>query len=90
MPDQIQIHAETVDDYNKLIYCTDDIAMVPDSYGRVVIQLNTNTPTCTPDSSLKPHRRYKAVITGKNGAKRSNSTGDIHFSKPSFILNAAK
>ena len=88
MPDQFRICAETVDGGNKLYYCTDDISMTPDSDGRVFIQLNTSIPTSTPDSSgLKPHRRYKAVITGKNKAGKSNSTGDIHFSKPSFILN---
>ena len=86
MPDQFRICAETVGDEDKLYYCTDDISMTPDSDGRVFIQLNT----CTHDNSgLKPHRRYKAVITGKNQAGESNSTGDIHFSKPSliFILN---
>jgi len=88
MPDQIQIRAETVEDENKLYYCTNDISVTPNSDGRVFIQLNTSIPTSSPDSSgLKPHRRYKAVITGKNQAGRSNSTGDIHFSKPSYSLN---
>ena len=79
MPDRFQICADTVGDEDKL-YCTDDISMTPDSDGRVFIHLNTS-------SGLKPHHRYKAVITGKNQVGESNSTGDIHFSKPSFILN---
>ena len=83
MPDRFQVHAETVDGGNKLCYCTDDIQVTPDSNGRVLIQLNTNTSTCTHDNkSLKPHRRYKATITAKNIAGRSKSAGDINFSKP--------
>ena len=88
MPDRFQICAETVGDEDKLYYCTDDISMTPDSHGRVFIQLNTSIPTSTPgSSSLKPHRRYKAIITGKNQAGERNSTGDIHFSKPNFMKN---
>ena len=81
MPDQFRICAETVGDEDKLYYCTDDISMTPDSDGRVFIQLNTTHD----NSGLKPHRRYNSVVTGKNQAGKSNSTGDIHFSKPSFI-----
>ena len=86
MPDRFQICAKTVENENELDYCTDEIAMTPDSYGRVFIQLNASVPTSTAgSSSLKPHRRYKAIITGKNQAGERNSTGDIHFSKPNFM-----
>ena len=89
MPDGFIIYAETVEDEDKLHYCTDDIPVTPDSDGRVFIQLNSNTPTCTPGrSSLKPHRRYNITITAKNEDGETNSTGYIPFSKPSFILNA--
>ena len=86
MPDRFQICAKTVENENELDYFTDEISMTPDSHGRVFIQLNTSIPTSTPgSSSLKPHRRYKAIITGKNQAGERNSTGDIHFSKPNFM-----
>lgn len=86
MPDRIQIFAKTVDDGNKVFYCTADIPVTPDIPGsseRVLIQLNASTPTCKPGScSLEPHRRYKAVITTKNQAGETNSTGDICFCEP--------
>ena len=82
MPDRFQVHAETVDGYNKLAYCTDDIPKTLDSNWRVLIQLNTSTPTCTSDSSsLKPNRKYIATIVAKNNFGESNSTGKIPFSK---------
>ena len=80
MPDHLQVHAETFDAEDKLFYCSDDIPVTPDSDGRVLIQLNASTPTCTPDG-LKPHRRYKAILTAKNHFGEANSTGDIMFSK---------
>ena len=85
MPDRFQVYAETIDDENKLFYCTDDILMTPDSNGRVLIQLNTNTRMCR-HSRLESHRRYKAVIAAKNEAGRTNSTGDIYFSKPICVF----
>ena len=81
MPDRFQVHAVTVDGGNKVTYCTDDIQVTPGSDGRVFIQLNASTPTCHGSSSLEPHRRYKAVITAKNRAGGTISTGDIQFSK---------
>ena len=82
-PDRIQIFAETVDDENKIVYCTDAIPVMPDSGGKVFIQVNTSTPTCTPDGcSLEPHRRYRAIIAAKNQAGETNSTGKICFCKP--------
>lgn len=86
MPDRFKIYAETVEDEDKHYYCTDYIAWTRDSDGRVVIQLNTSTPTCESGrSSLEPHRRYKAVISAENEAGQSNSTGDIRFSKQSLF-----
>ena len=83
MPDPIQIFADTVDDGDKVYYCTDDIPVTPDILGRVLIQLNASTSTCKPGScSLEPHRRYKAIIATKNQAGENNSTGDICFCKP--------
>ena len=83
MPDRVQIFAETVDDGNKVYYCTDDIPVMPDSDGRVLIQLNTSTPTYTPGScSLGPRRSYRAIIAAKNQAGQTNSTGNICFCKP--------
>ena len=82
MPNKFQVHAETVDDDNKLTYCTGDIPMTPDSNGRVLIQLNTSTPTCSSDSSsLKAYRKYNATIVAKNDLGESNSTREISFSK---------
>ena len=82
MPDQFQVHAETVDDNNKLTYCTADIPKTLDSNLMVHIQLNTSTPTCTSDnSSLKAYRKYTAWIISKKGFGESNSTGKIPFSK---------
>ena len=87
MPDGFQVHAETIDTGEKLTYHTDDIPMMPDSDGRVFIQLNTSTPTSpSGSSSLASHRRYKATITAKNKAGGTNSTGDIHFSKSVCVL----
>ena len=82
VPDLFQVHAETIDDGNKAFYCTDDIPVTLDSDGRMFIQLNRSTPTCTTDTSgLESHRRYKVIFTAKNEAGESNSTGDIWFSK---------
>ena len=82
MPDRFQIYAETVDDENKLSYCTNDIRRAPDSDVMALIQLNTSTPTCTPDSSsLKAYRKYIAWIVSKNDFGESNSTEEIPFSK---------
>ena len=82
MPDGFQFFAETDDGGDKLAYCTDDTQVAPSSDWRVFIQLNTTTPTRpSGSSSLEPHRRYKVIITAKNRAGGTNSTGDIHFSK---------
>ena len=87
MPHRFQIHAETIDSGDKLTYCTGDIQVTPNSDGKVFIQLNTSTPTCSSDShSLPSHRRYKAIITAKNRAGGTNSTGNIHFSKSVCVL----
>ena len=82
MPDQFQVHAETIDGGDNILYCTDDIPMSPGSDGRVFIQLNTSTPTCThTNNSLKAYRKYNATIAAKNNFGESNSTGEILFSK---------
>ena len=82
MPDRFQVHAETVDGGDKVLYCTDDIPVTPDSDGRVFIQLNTSTPMCTYSSNiLKAYRKYNATIAAKNYFGKSNSTGEILFSK---------
>ena len=87
MPNRFQVHAETIDSGNKLTYCTGDIQVTPNSDGRVFIQLNTSTPTCSSGShSLASHRRYKATVTAQNIAGGTNSTGDIHFSKSVCVL----
>ena len=83
VPDLFQIHAETIDNGNKAFYCTDDIPVTLDPDGKMFIQLNASTPTCSSDSSsLESHRRYKVILTAKNEVGESNSTGDIWFSKP--------
>ena len=87
MPHQFQVYAETIDGGEKRTYHTDDIPMMPDSDGKVFIQLNTSTPTSPSGSrSLASHRRYKATITAQNIAGGTNSTGDIHFSKSVCVL----
>ena len=83
MPRGFQVHAETIDSGDKLTYHTDDIPMMPDSDGRVFIQLNTSP---SGSSSLASHRRYKATITAQNKAGGTNSRGDIHFSKSVCVL----
>ena len=80
IPDRFQVHAKTVDDYNKLTYCTADIPKTLNSNMRVDIQLNTSTPTCTSDS-LKAYRKYTARIEAKNDFGESNLTGKTPFSK---------
>ena len=81
MPDQYQVHAETIDSGDSFPYCTDVIQATPDSDGKVFIQLNAMS--CRRHGSrLEPHRKYRTIITAKNEAGESNSTGDIHFSKP--------
>ena len=71
MPDQFRVHAETVDDGDKVSCGSDDIPVIPDSEGRVFIQLDTNR--------LMAYRDYTAWIVGKNDFGESNST--IPFSK---------
>ena len=81
MPDQYQVHAETIDSGDSFPYCTDVIQATPDSDGKVFIQLNAMSCRRHYSSSLEPHRKYRTIITAKNEAGESNSTGDIHFSK---------
>ena len=82
MPDRFQVHAETIDGGNKTLYSTDDIRVTPNLDGRVLIQLNTSTPTCTYSSnSIKAYRKYNATIAAKNDFGERNSTGEILFSK---------
>ena len=86
IPDRFQVHAETVDDENKLTYCAGDIPKALDSNGRALIQLNRNTPTCiSGSSSLKSYRKYNAMIVAKNDFGEDNSTGEIPLSKPVYI-----
>ena len=86
MPDRFQVHAETVDGGDEVVYCTDDIPVTLNSDGRVLIQLSRSTMSLScrrhDSSNLEPHRKYKTIITAKNEVGDSNSTGDIHFSKP--------
>ena len=87
MPKGFQVHAETIDGGEKRSYHTDDIPMMPDSDGRVFIQLNTSNSTSPSGScSLASHRRYKAIITARNKAGGTNSTRNIHFSKSVCVL----
>ena len=81
MPDQYQVHAETIDSGDSFPYCTDVIQATPDSDGKVFIQLNAMSCRKHYSSRLEPHRKYRTIITAKNEAGESNSTGDIHFSK---------
>ena len=91
IPDRFQVHAETVDDDNKLTYCTGDIPKTLDSNRRALIQLNMNTPTCISGrSSLKSHRKYNAMIVAKNDFGEDNSTGKIPFSKSVGINTTQK
>ena len=74
MPTRFQVHADTVDGEDKVLYSTDDIPVSPDSDGRVLISI-------TDSSSLKAHRKYNAIIAAKNDFGESNSAGEILFSK---------
>ena len=82
MPTRFQVHAETFDGGDKVLYSTDDIPVSPDSDGRVLISI-------TGSSSLKAHRKYNAIITAKNDFGDSNSTGEIPFSKTVIHLQDA-
>ena len=75
MPTRFQVHAETIDGGDKVLYSTDDIPVSPDSDGRVLISI-------TRSSSLKAHRKYNTIIAARNDFGYSNSTGEIPFSKP--------
>lgn len=86
MPDRFQVHAQTDDGGDPHFSCSsDDIYMTPDSDGRVLLQLDTNSiPTCAPDSArLTAYRNYTATIVAKNNV--GNSTGVILISKPVCI-----
>ena len=80
MPDRFQVHAETADGGNKVLYSTDDIPVTPHSDGRVSVSV-------TDRSSLKAYRKYNTIITVKNDFGESNSTGEIPFSKPVCIAS---
>ena len=75
MPTRFQVHAETFDGGDKVVYSSDNIPVSPDSDGKVLICI-------TGSSSLKAHRKYNAIIAAKNDFGDSNSTGEIPFSKP--------
>ena len=79
MPDQFQVHAETSDGGDKVLYSTDVVRVTPDSDGRVFVSI-------TDWSSFKAYRKYNATITAKNNFGEGNSTGQIPFSK--LVSNA--
>ena len=74
MPKQCQVHAETIDGGDKILYSTDDIPVTPDSDGRVFVSIGDR-------SSLNAYRKYNAIITAKNDFGEGNSTGEITFSE---------
>ena len=78
MPDRFQVHAETIDGGDPHVsYSSDDIHMTPDSDGRVFLQLYSDR--------LMAYRNYTTTIAAKNKFGKSNSTGEILFSKPVCI-----
>ena len=74
MPNRFQVHTETVDGGDKVLYSTDVIRVTPGSDGRVSISI-------TDLNSFKAYRKYSATITAKNNVGEGNSTGQIPFSK---------
>ena len=74
MPDHVQVRAETVDGGDKVLYCTDDIPVTPDSDGRMLISISDI-------NGLKAYRKYNAIIVAKNDFGESNSTRELPFSK---------
>ena len=76
MPNQLQVHAFTIDDDQSSVHCSFIVPFTLNSNGMVFIRLNKST--C--GSSLVHHRRYKAIISAKNDLGTSNSTGEIFFS----------
>ena len=74
MPNRFQVHAETIDGGDKILYSTDDIPVIPDSDGRVSVSIADR-------SSFKTYRKYNAIITAKNDFGEGNSTGEITFSE---------
>ena len=81
MPDQFQVHAETIDGGDKISYCSDDIHVTPDSDGRMFIELDARPTSILNSSGLMAYRNYTAWIIAKNDFGKSNSTGKIPFSK---------
>ena len=74
MPNRFQVHTETVDSGDKVLYSTDVIRVTPDSDGRVFVSI-------TDWNSFKAYRKYNATITAKNNFGEGNSIGQIPFSK---------
>ena len=81
MPNQLQVHAFTVDDDQSNAHCSASIPFSLNSNGMAFIGLNEST--CGP--KLVYHRRYKTIITAKNDLGTTNSTGEILFSKLLYI-----
>ena len=78
MPNQLQVHAFTIDDDQNNAHCSVTIPFTLNSNGMVFIRLNKGT--CGP--SLMQHRRYKTIISAKNDLGTTNSTGEVLVSKP--------
>ena len=80
MPNQLQVHAFTIDDDQNNAHCSFIIPFILNSNGMVFVRLNKGT--C--GSSLVHHRRYKTIISAKNDLGTTNSTGEILFSKSQY------
>jgi len=78
IPNQLQVHAFTIDDARNNAHCSIIIPFTLNSNRMVFIHLNDST--C--GSSLVHHRRFKTIISAKNDLGTTNSTGEILFSKP--------
>jgi len=76
VPNQLQVHASTIDDDQNSAHCSVTIPFTLNSNGMVFIHLNEST--C--ESNLIHHRRYKTIVTAKNHLGETNSTGEILFS----------
>jgi len=77
LPNQLQVHAITVDDDQNNTHCSFIIPFKLNFNGMMFIHLNEST--CEP--SLTHHRRYKTIISAKNDLGTTNSTGEIRFGK---------
>ena len=77
VPDQLQVHAFTVDDEQSNDNCSVTVPFTLNSNGMVFIHFNNSI--CGP--GRMHYRRYKTIITAMNDLGGTDSMEEILFSK---------